>query len=312
MVDKAAIPSLTEMLKIKDANVRGTVRRTLQRMGPDAKAAIPMLKELFKEEKDANVRLDVAAVLGHLGPEGRIASIPAFAELANEKDLNVKNMAILTLMQIGPEAKAAFPILMELLREKESFVRLNAARALGQMGPEGKTAAISALSELLKKDDAYTAMKGVICPREIRGVAPARHEGVTRGVYRNTGAEIIAAASTEVGCPGERTGSRDLRYKGVRNPMIGVIRPREIRGKGSAGHEGVARGIHGNTTTQFVTASAEVGCPGEVRVDDQLVGGVEVAGDCEPVGFGVKQVELPGHRHLPAADGLIDERRIVT
>ena len=52
---KDSVPTLTQLLKDTDADVRSFAAQGLGRKGPAAKEAIPTLMELLKDE-DANVR----------------------------------------------------------------------------------------------------------------------------------------------------------------------------------------------------------------------------------------------------------------
>ena len=59
---KTAIPTLTELLKDKEAKVRAAAAGALGKIGPDAMPAIPVLAELLKDQNRL-VRSDIALAL---------------------------------------------------------------------------------------------------------------------------------------------------------------------------------------------------------------------------------------------------------
>jgi HEAT repeat protein len=88
-------------------------------IGPETKAAIPVLTELL-DDKDVSVWCAAAEALGKLGPEARTAVSALTRLLKNDKalsndDWQVRQFAIEALGSIGPQAEAAIPALTRLL-----------------------------------------------------------------------------------------------------------------------------------------------------------------------------------------------------
>jgi HEAT repeat protein len=146
---KAAIPALIAALD-KDAESCDTVAEALKEIGS---ASVPPLIEVVKD-KDATNRVAAAKVLGLFGGEAK-AAVPALAEFLADEDEwpDARGAVAFTLGKVGPAAVSA---LTAGLKDKEADVRSGCAETLGQVGPEAKTA-VPALTELLK--DVYPAVR---------------------------------------------------------------------------------------------------------------------------------------------------------
>ena len=70
-----------------------------------------------------------------IGPEAK-AAVPVLAELLRDKNWLVQSNAAETLGRIGPDAKIAVPVLSELLKDTNGQVRKVAADALKQIKKE--------------------------------------------------------------------------------------------------------------------------------------------------------------------------------
>jgi HEAT repeat protein len=153
-----AVPALSEVLKENDSRVQALAASALRRIGPEAKAAVPNLIAVLKEEKtSAATRIQAIDALGRIGPEAKDA-VPALIHAVQTKDKDplspLRLHATIALGQIGPVAKEAVPALMEALKEKGrgGLLRIHAAEALGAIGPDAK-AAIPAVKEMLADRD---------------------------------------------------------------------------------------------------------------------------------------------------------------
>jgi HEAT repeat protein len=131
----------------------------LDRLLPQAKAAVPVLMEVL-EEGDPHILRDVMVTLGYLGANAQ-AAVPKLAEHLTHRDEDVRRDAAQTLGAIGPGAKGAVPALIHALKDKNGDVPAAAAYALGQMGPGAKPA-VSPLLALLKRVDKISAKETVV------------------------------------------------------------------------------------------------------------------------------------------------------
>jgi HEAT repeat protein len=121
----------------KTSDTRWAAVATLGGMGPAAKVAVPALVEALKfpPEKDPqavrNLQEEIAKALEKLGAEAKEA-VPALILLLKDKTKaqELRIQVARTLGAIGPEARAAIPVLAELAVGKYSELRDVARRAL--------------------------------------------------------------------------------------------------------------------------------------------------------------------------------------
>jgi len=118
----------------------------LGRIGPQAKAAGPLLKAIVRRTTGRQL-VYAAEALWRFEPSNTV-SIPALIKGLGDSDRQARAEAAEALRQIGEPAKCAVPVLTEALRDSERWVRLNAARALVEIGTEGNDA-VETLSEML-------------------------------------------------------------------------------------------------------------------------------------------------------------------
>jgi HEAT repeat protein len=142
-----AVPALAELYKIDRARYgqSETVADALKRIGPQAKAAIPIMIEMVKGRDRT-----AAEVLAAIGPEAK-AAVPALIEALKDKELYFSIQAAMGLAYIAtPEAtEAVVPFLLKIIKEPPSNYHQYALGYLGQLGPKAK-AAIPALEPLRK------------------------------------------------------------------------------------------------------------------------------------------------------------------
>ena len=97
--------------------------------GPDAVAQI--IKAL---REDWQMRNQAAVALGLIGPEAR-AAVPLLIDALQDEDKYLRGHAATTLGQLGRPAGSAVPALAKALGDDDEDVRANAATALGRIGP---------------------------------------------------------------------------------------------------------------------------------------------------------------------------------
>jgi len=133
-------------LKDKDDNVRLKAFFSLRQLGPEAKAAVPVLLESLKDT-NATVRCESAFTLQRIGPAAKPA-IPTLIETLKDKDYSVRFWSVVALSEFGVDARVAAPALAPLLRDTDVVLRAKAARGLWLMG-EKKEEALAVLNDLL-------------------------------------------------------------------------------------------------------------------------------------------------------------------
>lgn len=131
-----ATKEIAKLLYSQSADYFPNVLSVLERMGPDAKDAVPVLIDLL-DLVDLKLQAGIIRVLGRIGPEEGV--IPALINLmkTGEKDreytgTDIPYQASKALSKIGPPA---VPFLIEALSDEKDDTRKLAARALGRLKP---------------------------------------------------------------------------------------------------------------------------------------------------------------------------------
>jgi HEAT repeat protein len=131
---KDGVPSLTELLKSRDASVRGTAADCLGNIGPAAEAAIPILVQ-FLSDTNESVRWDATINLGRIHMQPDVA-VPRLIKNLNTSNTTLLATTIFALGQFGENAKPAVPALLPDLHDADGYVRLRTTNALKRIDPE--------------------------------------------------------------------------------------------------------------------------------------------------------------------------------
>lgn len=142
---KAAIPSLIEGLKNKDASIRRNAAFALGELGSDAEPALNELSFVLQNDSDLEVRRNAAFALGEIG----VPAIHVLLSMLNDKDPRVRRNVTSALVRIG---QPAIPSLVKLLKDGDPIMRRNSAVILGNIGPKAGDA-IPALEKALQDPD---------------------------------------------------------------------------------------------------------------------------------------------------------------
>ncbi len=157
----AVAKGLARALADDDASVRRNSVSTLRRLGPQAKAAVPELIGVLKQQKAPDRIEEAAEVLGKIGPAAK-ETVPVLIEVVKTsrrraatkeesfRERLSREKLIEALGLIGPEAQAAVPLLTEIAAEDGGS---KAAESLGRIGPAAKAAKPTLLEVLKKKYD---------------------------------------------------------------------------------------------------------------------------------------------------------------
>jgi HEAT repeat protein len=126
---RAAVSRITALLQDPDELVCVNAAEALWKVDRRAQAAIPVLIQGLKNQQSWPIRSDASYILGQIGPEAK-AAVPALIELLRDQYDDIRRNAIEALGRIGPEAKTAVPALRAALQDEEASVRQKAAQAL--------------------------------------------------------------------------------------------------------------------------------------------------------------------------------------
>ena len=165
--------------------------RALQKLGPAAEPAIPVLTNLL-QSGDRSLSVQAALTLGTIGSN----SVPALIECMQSSDPYVRSMCVYSLGLIGPDAaqasailaraltdqksisqqaiqalarlgRPAVPKILRLLNSPETKVRIAAVQSLGMMASGGRPA-IPALISCLSDPDAEVRLNAAFSLGTIR------------------------------------------------------------------------------------------------------------------------------------------------
>ena len=148
----AYISSLITDLKASDRERRWRAAQGIRYVGPEAREAIPVLRETLKD-RNSSYRQCALEALINIGPEEK-GVLPVVIEKLNDRtDPILSGIAAQGLGKLGARAKEAVPALIDLLRTGEESNQcsnqFHAAEALGNIGPDARVA-LPALSEWAK------------------------------------------------------------------------------------------------------------------------------------------------------------------
>jgi HEAT repeat protein len=171
--DPAAAAAIVAHLGTSDGGLLEHVVNRVIEFGPAAKAAVPRLIALFREEpSDWHFRGQVADALAAIGPAAR-AAVPALEEALTERDERVRYPAAVALGMIGPAGKAAVPVLIAAMCDEEHswWWARHHKKGLQALVSIGR-AAVPALTEVVRfgpKDECRRAAREALA--KIRGTA---------------------------------------------------------------------------------------------------------------------------------------------
>ncbi len=128
--DKAA-PALRRLLKDADAEVRHAAANALVVLERDDAAVIALVIE---ELKDRNRSWQAARTLAKCGPAAK-AAVPVLIPMLRDEEHMMRGAAATALGGIGPAAVKAVPALVAALKGTDANARDEVIRALGEIGP---------------------------------------------------------------------------------------------------------------------------------------------------------------------------------
>jgi HEAT repeat protein len=137
---KTFVPALAE--DVKDPAKRKEALETITKLGPVAKDAVLTIKEELKDGvilRDRQLVLSLVKALGAIGPDAK-AAIPELINLYGE-NREVAFRAEIT-EAFGKIGKVAIDPLYRSLNDNNILIQLGAIDALGEIGPAARTQAV--------------------------------------------------------------------------------------------------------------------------------------------------------------------------
>jgi HEAT repeat protein len=136
----ASIPPLIDALSSSDFQVYALAAGALGEIGPQARAAIPVLQRKLADT-NVMVRVGAARVLDHLGADPTVF-MPTVVDSLRDPDFTFLDFKLEVLLKHKDHGRDALPILMNILTNSESlgsptnaYVRQQVTGALLQFQP---------------------------------------------------------------------------------------------------------------------------------------------------------------------------------
>jgi HEAT repeat protein len=183
---KAVLPALMLALKDQDGYVRLYAVYAVGEIGPDAKAAIPVLSQGVKT---GSLGAEAILAIAEMGTD----SVPVLMDFLADKDERVRLAAVKGLGLNGVGAKAALPKLRNLITTVEGLIKVHTALSLWQIDSD-KAVALETLDWGAKQLDAETRV-GAIKAIGQMGVVAAEKEKLLKSLMHDQSAEVRAAAA---------------------------------------------------------------------------------------------------------------------
>jgi hypothetical protein len=167
---KAAVPPLTEMLKDESLQVRLAATAALMRIAPTTPVSTKALMDAMGSA-DVAVRRRGASYAGYSGT-GDAAVVEKLVTLLKDSDAIVRANAMESVSVLGPLAEKAVPVLATMLDTPE--VVIDVADALGRIGPAAEPA-LGRLAKLLESSEPNVRWAAVRAMSQIgtKGAQPA-------------------------------------------------------------------------------------------------------------------------------------------
>src|SRR5262249_28064314 len=108
------VEKLLAQLQAKDPGQRQVAAPELNKLGPEAGAAVPPLLEALKDN-NAEVRQTATNVLGKIGK----TAVPGLMKALQDENRLVRRQASIALAKVGPDARPAVPALSTTLTDQD-------------------------------------------------------------------------------------------------------------------------------------------------------------------------------------------------
>ncbi|EEF57459.1 HEAT repeat domain-containing protein, partial [Pedosphaera parvula] len=201
-------PSLPDFLRhwlpvpVNSYSTRMCAINMLERLGPDAKSAIPEMVKALKREKTSGVRLSIIDCFsyerGLLRGRDREKNelLPEFIAAMQSPEWALRNNAALALAEYPERADVVVPVLMKTLNDSSVEVRMMAAKALHLVAPQtaAKPEVVEVIIGILKNPNDQIAYQAAQLLGDIGNAASAAIPALTESIH---GTNRLVASTAE-------------------------------------------------------------------------------------------------------------------
>lgn len=126
------LPLLMDMLGEPTAKYREDAARSIARLGPKARKAVPILAKLVDDDDQQEVREAAVQALSSIGREAK-AAVPALLRALKDDFRPVRLAVLHALVRIAPASPEASAAITETMVDADEEVRVAAAAILHRM-----------------------------------------------------------------------------------------------------------------------------------------------------------------------------------
>jgi HEAT repeat protein len=166
-----AVPVLCEIAQSREDSLRISALTALALMGPEAKAAKPVLVAGLKTEKNRNCFLIASQALGNIDPSAAAEALSAVLREERNGDYIRQACAFAALLKLAPQGQEALPTLKEIFNDpkQDPLLLVQAIDVLWHMGQPAEPL-VAKLCEMLAVDNSPV---GVQALEVLQGMGPS-------------------------------------------------------------------------------------------------------------------------------------------
>ena len=126
---KAALPNIERLMKDNSQSCPHDAAFAYWKISGDSDLPVSVLVELLS---NIDFQAETIDLLGDMGPAAK-TSVPALIKLLGSDEVHLREGAVLSLGAIGPVAKAALPALRKLKNDPDLLIRSAADRSIKEI-----------------------------------------------------------------------------------------------------------------------------------------------------------------------------------
>ena len=174
---REGVPVLIEVIRDGADEEQASAAGLLKRIGPSARAAVPDLIALLKDD-GIGVRLEAALALTAIDVVSASKAVDALIEGTQSTKQFDQHHAAKALAEFGPPAIRAVPALEKLYEANYVHARYSAAEAVARIDPTRIESAVKVIVDTLKHKKNQSSMVRVYSLDSLRRIGPAAKSAI--------------------------------------------------------------------------------------------------------------------------------------